>query len=150
MSKRKESPNKSPATPAKEPRANETPENTTGGFQVTKDMCTGALLQPDVPCEHTVRFAIMCLRDAVQTQNAENVAAAFRMICIITNSFPADYEFTLPILVEQDDGGFHEKLEAMVLNGKYDELEKFVIHCCNKSIEHATRMASVLTQLLTT
>ena len=104
-------------------------------------MCTGALLQPDVPCEHTVRFAIMCLKDAVQTGKAEHVAAAFRMICIITNSFPADYEYTLPILVDQDWDGFHAKMEQMVMNEAYDELEKFVCDCCNESIERATRMA---------
>jgi len=108
-------------------------------FQVTKGMLTGALLKPDVPCEHFLRFAMNCLKDALDNRNPDQVSAAFRMICISTNSFPADYEFTLPIIVEQDDGGFHEKLEAMVLNEKYDELEKFVIHCCHQSIEHATR-----------
>ena len=110
-------------------------------FKVTKAMCTGSLLQPDVPCEHSLRFAMNCLRDAVQTENAKNVSAAFRMICIITNSFPADPVYTLPILVDQDDCGFHEKMETMLMNGAYDELEKFVCGCCNESIARATHMA---------
>ena len=108
-------------------------------FFITSSMCMGSVLKPNLPYEDVIDLMINFLKSAVREKNADNVAVAFRMLMLITNSFPADPEFTLPLLVEQCDD-YYKKFETFFTKHDYEGIKAEVMKNCRLTTEHAIRM----------